>query len=58
MKIVLPNGVDVLGLQMRNVVENLRGGFEPKTVLPPVFRLARLVTSEVAPLNVVSVERK
>jgi len=57
MRIVLPNGADVLGLSTRNTVENLRGGFSPKVVLLPVFRLARLVTGELAPLRVVTQER-
>lgn len=57
MRIVLPNGTDTLGLRVRNTVENLRGGFSPKVVLPPVFRLARLVTGEAAPLRVVTKER-
>lgn len=57
MRIVLPNGADVLGLSTRNAVENLRNGFAPKVVLPPVFRLARLVTGELAPLRVVTRER-
>jgi hypothetical protein len=57
MRIVLPNGADVLGLYTRNTIENLRGGFAPKTVLPSMFRLARLVTGELGPLRVITTER-
>lgn len=57
MRIVLPNGVDALGLSTRNTIENLRGGFAPRVVLPPIFRLARLVTGEMAPMRVVTQER-
>lgn len=57
MRTVLPNGVDVLALATRNTIENLRGGFAPRVTFPPVFRLARLVTSERAPLTVVTLER-
>lgn len=57
MRIVLPTGPDVVGLTTRNVIENLRGGFAPRTVLPPMFRLARLVTGGLAPLRVITTER-
>lgn len=57
MRVVLPNGADVLALQTRNAIENLRGGFAPHVVLPSAFRLARLVTGELAPIRVVTKER-
>lgn len=58
MRVALPNGVDVLSVSTRNVIENLRAGFVPRTVLPPVFRLARLVTSGAGPLRVTTEEER
>lgn len=54
--LLAPTGPDVLGLVVANVLVNLRRRQPPTTVLPPVFRLARLVCGEVAPLRVAHAE--
>ena len=47
---VLPNGPDVLGAYNDHVVSNFRAGQPAAAQLLTAFRMAKLVTGELAPL--------
>jgi hypothetical protein len=47
---VLPNGPDVLGAVNQHIVNNLLQGAPSNAKLLTTFKMARLVTSEAAPL--------
>lgn len=51
-KLVLPNAVDVLGAWNEHAITNLRRGSASAFEFPSFFRLAKLVTGEIAPLEV------
>ena len=56
-RLVLPNGVDLIGVEVQNIIANLLKGKQPAIAMPTTFRLARLVTRELAPVTLVEEEK-
>lgn len=56
-RVALPNGVELVGETVKNVVTNFLKARTPSVTMPSTFRLARLVTGELGPLVMVEEEK-
>jgi hypothetical protein len=56
-RVALPNGVELVGETVHNVISNFLKARTPSVTMPSTFQLARLVTGELGPLVMVEEEK-